>query len=563
MPEPGARSLKPRVASAWIAALAAAFAFRLAYGLTSPFWFEDERQIYLIGLRSFARGEWPYFGADIVWTQSRLPGALQGLLIGWPFQLWAAPEAPFILLNILSFCALALLARYLTRRAPEVPRWLVWTALLTLPWTLNYSTHILNTSYALPGAIVFFVGFFEAAPTFRTGLLPVPMAWAAMGLGLGFIPQFHMSWVLLPPYVAFAAIDTWRAGQWGLGRAGASFAAGAMVTGGFVVPTLLSAGSEAGGIGRTIAFTWQGPDALLTIAARLLSFTAFETNRFLGLSTADRLLFLWRQPWSVPFTLLVTLVGLVQPLVMAVAWFTRGDGSPMWRQARWLTGVTLIWIYGTFFWSVRGPLAHAYLIVFPVAAFYGVACWRALVVGRPRARFCTRLAAATLAAGVLMHLALVQDRFTEQSLYRNRALVQAAIDQRNDRFLGDRRSSREDVTDPRPRPSDGVDPDAYMAADPVADLDVFVQHWTPLLGARVSQFALRVQNRGVPAYTEIRYAATYTGVDGTVLAVRENTIRDILQPGVHDVEATDGLVPDGATAASIRILSAQKCVPMR
>ena len=33
---------------------------------------------------------------------------------------------------------------------------------MTIPWTLNFSTSLINTSYILPGAIVFFVGFFEA-----------------------------------------------------------------------------------------------------------------------------------------------------------------------------------------------------------------------------------------------------------------------------------------------------------------------------------------------------------------------------------------------------------------
>ena len=67
--------------AAWMAddrAARLAFAFRLFYGLSMPFWFEDERQVYLIGLRSFARGEWPYFGADVVWTGGQLPGALLG-----------------------------------------------------------------------------------------------------------------------------------------------------------------------------------------------------------------------------------------------------------------------------------------------------------------------------------------------------------------------------------------------------------------------------------------------------------------------------------------------------
>src|SRR5437762_11224423 len=83
-------------------ALAALFAFRLAFGLSSEFFFEDETQIYLMGLRHFATGLWPYFGPDVVWTKSEIPGALQALLVGVPLDLVPVPDAPFVLLNVLS-----------------------------------------------------------------------------------------------------------------------------------------------------------------------------------------------------------------------------------------------------------------------------------------------------------------------------------------------------------------------------------------------------------------------------------------------------------------------------
>ena len=41
---------------------------------------------------------------------------MQGLLIRWPLSIWPVPEAPFVLLNVLSFGALALFAWYLCRR---------------------------------------------------------------------------------------------------------------------------------------------------------------------------------------------------------------------------------------------------------------------------------------------------------------------------------------------------------------------------------------------------------------------------------------------------------------
>ena len=519
--------------------------------------------MYLIGLRSFARGEWPFFGVDVVWTRSRIPGALQGWVIRGPLEIWPVPEAPFVLLNVLSFAALAALAWYLTRRAPHVPRWLVWATLLTLPWTLNYSTHVLNSSYILPGAIVFFVGFLEASPTFRAGLLPTTWAWAAMGLGLTWVMQFHMSWVLMPPYVLFALVDVLRREPGRVIVALACLMAGAAVPGIFLIPTLLREGTSAGGLDRNVVFDPQGPDALLTIVARFLSFVAFETNRFLGVTNAERLLFLWRQPWVIPALAFATLIGFVQPVLMLLAWFTRGDGSRLWRQVRWLTAGTLVLVYFSFFFSVRGPVAHAYFVVMPIAAFYGVMCWEACVAGRSRAGIYTRVAVVTLVAGLLMHAALILDRLPLQSLYRDRDLVAAAIDVRNDRFLGDRRSSSEETVDPRPRPIDPVDdPDAYVAANPVTDLEIDTVSWAPVLGNRVSRFTMQIHNRGLPAYAEVRFATTYAGTGGRTLAEREHTTRDILQPGVHRIETIDGLVPEGATSATLRVVGAERCIPL-
>ena len=53
--------------------------------------------------------------------------------------------------------ALGALAWYIRVRLPSLPRWLVWGWLMTVPWTLQYSTHIINPSYVLPAAIVFFI----------------------------------------------------------------------------------------------------------------------------------------------------------------------------------------------------------------------------------------------------------------------------------------------------------------------------------------------------------------------------------------------------------------------
>ena len=188
----------------WVLILGGLFAFRLLFGLSSEFFFEDETQIYLLGLRHYATGHWPFFGPDVVWTKSEIPGALQALLVGVPLAVAPIPEAPFVLLNLLSFGALAALAWYTCEQLPRSPRWLIWGWFLTIPWTLQFSTHVNNPSYILPAAIVFFLGFFEALPALSLRRISPPVAHAMMGAALTWIMQIHMSWPLLAPFLLVA-----------------------------------------------------------------------------------------------------------------------------------------------------------------------------------------------------------------------------------------------------------------------------------------------------------------------------------------------------------------------
>jgi len=51
------------------------FILRLIYGLTTEFWYPDQDviQIYLIGLKFFTTGQFPYFGPDLVYTMLKFP----------------------------------------------------------------------------------------------------------------------------------------------------------------------------------------------------------------------------------------------------------------------------------------------------------------------------------------------------------------------------------------------------------------------------------------------------------------------------------------------------------
>jgi hypothetical protein len=549
----------------WRLVLLAAFLFRVGYGLTADFWTEDERQVFLVGLRSYARGEWPFFGADVVWTHSQVPGALLGLLIGLPFRVWTIPESPVIFLNVLSFAALCLFGWYCERHATHLPRWLIWGWLLTAPWTLNFSTHIVNPSYILPGSIVFFVGFFEAVPGLGRRLIHPLLAFAMMGFGLLWLVQIHLSWVLLPPFAVAAFVLAARSEPGNTPRFALAFALGCLPSGSMLIPTVVRYGAGALAVGSNAQIHLLGPSTALTILARFLSFPSFELNRFLGLDTASRLTFLFRNPWLIPPGLLLGLVGLVQPVALAALWFS-GRKDESWRVIKVVAVVTVAWIYVSFFFSIRGPLAHSYYVTLPIAMLYSFYCWDSLAA---RASSSTRwrpAVAAILLIGVVFHVGQAAGRARERSLYVNRPLVQLAVSTPDDRLLGNRR------TDLRPpwrldsSPGLGRARDAFLMTQPQSDIEIVEVSWSRTVFGRVSSFRLSLRNGGsAAAYLDLQLATSY--IDGSGATIRTGTvvIKQIVQPGERRTwdQVVDGFAAPGAVQGRLRVLTAEKCVPAR
>ena len=380
--------------------LAACFLFRLFFGLSREFFFEDETQIFLLGFRYHATGAWPFFGPDVVWTRSEIPGALQALLVGLPLRVLAIPESPFVLLNLLSFAATCALAWYACAQLPQAPRWLIWGWFLTIPWTLQFSTHMINTSYILAPAIVFFIGFFEATPAFSLRRLPPAAAFAMMGLAIVWLMQIHMSWPLLIPFAAGAWISRRADGPRALAIDAAAFAAGALIPGALLLPTLARYGLHAGsgGVLRNLHPHWVNPWIIVTTLARFLSFASLEISRFIATDGAKRLEFFGRHLWLAPAAIVVGVIGVVQPLWMFV------DGCrPMrqwpaamprlkWAALRRLVAASVLLVYASYWFVMEPPQAHAFYVLAPIAFVFAAFWWT--FVDSPRAR--------QIAAGVLI-----------------------------------------------------------------------------------------------------------------------------------------------------------------
>lgn len=417
--------------------LVAAFLFRLGFGLCGQFQDSDTKQVYLLGVKFYATGAWPYFGPDVVWGEIQIPGALQALLVGLPFYLLPLAEAPYLLLNLLSFASLCLFAWYCCRRLPNLPRWFVWGWLLTSPWTLNLSTVIYNPSYVLAGGILFFVGAFELYPQTRRGLLDARLAGALTGFGLCWVMQLHMSWVVLVPYALAALAFQFKEG---VRRALSTlfyFAAGAAPVAALLVPTYLKYGlsSGSGGTAGAVRLNAENATALWGIVNRTLSFASFEVARFVGGHTRDRVEFLREEPWLAPFAFFLFAVGVAQVAALLGSWFLRAHTQRDWHAVKYLALLNVLLLYLCFLFSLKPPQSNHLYVTLPVPLLYAFYCWDRLLA---RPRWC-KLAVAVLVCGVIFHAGLALHNLPRVSLYVDRGAAQRALDARDYRILGERR----------------------------------------------------------------------------------------------------------------------------
>jgi hypothetical protein len=531
--------------------LLAIFLFRLAFGLCSILFTEDETQIYLLGLRYHATHAWPYFGPDVVWTESQIPGALQALLVGLPFDLLPIPEAPYVFLTLLSTGALAVFAWYLGARLPELPRWLIWGWLTTLPWTLELSTHIINPSYVLPASLLFFLAWFEAWPRTSIGRVPIVLCFALMGAAIGWIAQVHMSWPLLLPFVAIVFLARLADGS---RRTAAAFVVGLLITGAFIVPTWITHGlaGGTGGTGANVDPNWRNPlTTFVTTLARVLAFASYEVNRFIATGSSRQTVFLQQHLWLVPIAAVLWLTGILHPLWMAVTAFRRRSAHAAWPAVRWVLVGTAALVSISFFFSAAPAQARSFYVVAPVGFMYAAYAWTFVDSRRTRT-----MAAIVLGLNLVLQTTLATTRFFGPSLYMNRSRVADAIRLRRPELLAHRRAWGRDVTP-------ALLADAVPGADPSADLAV-TEAGLSRAFRDLTVWSIVIQNRSTTrAYRDLTAETSYFDTTGAIVDTRQEPVWLVIEPG----ESRAVQVVDGArwredfARSAIRVIRAEALLP--
>ena len=418
------------------------FLFRTAFGLSQPFFSPDELQTYLIGLKWYCHGGWPYFGPDLLVTEtgyySQIPGPLEAWMVGYPLVVFPVPEAPFLFLNLFSTGAIGLLAWYLSKRLPEISFFFLFAWIALLPWNLHESTNPINPSYLLLGSTLFFIGFLEAVPSFSKEYLPPAVAFACMGFGLIWDMQFHSAWVLLPPFVLLALALRLRDKRFHFVHDFVAFLMGAAPLVAVLVPTYIKYGFSqgVGGFHLMQAFNLANFKDFFTILFRFLSLPCFEVLRFLtGPNLHHHLEFFKFLPWLAIPGLFLLLTGWAQAGSLLVLGRWKDEKHPESRTLSKIVLFAFLLVWVSFCFTSKEPLAHIYYILMPLLVVYSLYLWSRWVDRRPW----RILGLVCLAASLWFQTGYLVHMMRTQSLYTQRALVQKAIQEKNEKVLGERR----------------------------------------------------------------------------------------------------------------------------
>ncbi len=422
----------------WLFFIVLAFLVRLSFGICSEFWFEDEKNVYLLGLKFFTSKTWPYFGPDVVYTSTQIPGALQALLVGLPFYLFQSAEAPYILLNILSMAGLLILASYIVKLT-SVNRYIVYGWLLFCPWTIFFSTNIINPSYVLLPSVLFFISVFELYPGTKKGFWPERTCFFFIGLSYFWIFQIHLSWVILSPVVIYAFYLVSRPFNFKRIFIDAVFCLiGSSLMLALVVPTFYRYGLL--NMGSNSVFNPSGFKDLFDIMFKVLAFASTEVPRFIGHNTKERISFALKYYWAAPFIIVCLAMNIVQLISLVIGYFRKVSLSG-WAFTKYFSILMIGLLYISFLFSVKGPSAHTFYVLFPLVSIYAFYCWQKYL----NRKFWKTAAMITIVSCVVLGLSVSTDKYGRSSMYAHRdggtgkELVSSALSTNDHTKFGKRR----------------------------------------------------------------------------------------------------------------------------
>ena len=336
--------------------------FRIFLGIQVNFSHEDYTQVYLIGLEHAFSGHWSYWGPDVVWSNTRLPGALLGFLAGMPLSLTLNEYAPIILSNIISGAGLILLSFYAKQRFPKLSIYFLLALFLLSPFMLFNGVVLLNTAYLLFSGAILFMVVFELFVYRDDVLWPPHFNFLALGFSLLFTFQLHLSWVMFIPFVFVLFYREWRTHPSHGWKYLSYFTAGCILSGLTLLPTLFKYSHVILiGSGGNVNIHWSRVTSIVDLFVRYTGIATLDVNQKLNF-----IHLLSTQGWmGVGLIWTMKLFSLIQFIGFSVSFYFM-QKSPEFRKSVLLFFLSLLMALGLYILSNKHLEMRTYILLYPI-----------------------------------------------------------------------------------------------------------------------------------------------------------------------------------------------------
>jgi hypothetical protein len=321
----------------------------------------DEVAIYNKALDLYLNGVLPTTGAEIVYSGTYLPGALQSLLVGLPlFFTQGMPTGPayFIaLLGLLSTWFTFLLYR---KWFPAVNQNQLAAWIFLNPWSIVF-TNLWNPSFLPLIGAIFFLNLNQLIEKKHP-------FWASFWLGacIFLSLQLHLSFVVL---VLSLLVLIYIFGLTILSKRG--FLLGSTIAGLTLIPYAIELFQKESTSGNflisNLSITLRGFLDYPSYLLRLLSFSTGETTRFIGRGEGPPATLAYIR--SVPLLWIPFFLGIsvsAWQIFKALIFFTQFKKMPNQFLVPFWTIILTGFLFG---FSIKGPSAHTFWILFPLSFF--------------------------------------------------------------------------------------------------------------------------------------------------------------------------------------------------
>jgi hypothetical protein len=358
------------------------YALRLFYCyegyLKNYMWLDitDESHIYLLGLKYFITGQYPYWGPDITYTATFLTGGLQGLLTGLPLYVWHHPFAPYLFLFLISSAALLYLSWYITKVFPALQSWVIYGMIAIAPFAVHTGLKIINPAYVLCFSIPFFLSFMETLHILPTEYIGLKWRFFWMGLGVSAVFQLNASWVVL--FIMLMVAAAWAISQltWKqIIRTALCCCAGLILGALSLLPTIYQFGWHVLFIqAKNLDFSISHITDVFNIIYYIFVLAGFEMNTFSRVYTWGSLI----EHASIISGLIFVIIQITGYVLFAaqiIALFLK-KWKPYtleYRKLFLLTSSIIISLWFIFLFSFVRPGMHAIICFFPLSAI--LICW--------------------------------------------------------------------------------------------------------------------------------------------------------------------------------------------